>query len=178
VEVVAVVISVIGVFFAARAARAARETVRLTREMRHDADVRRVLEALVTIQHACQEIERPWVDPEQGKLNPRVDNRALIYGQHELDRALALPGLVTDDVTALRLLERLRTEDFGTPGVVFRQDGGVWAAGIREDAQTAESLLTSRPPPKTWPRWYLRLITLPARKRAARAERKAGVDSP
>jgi hypothetical protein len=49
-------ISAIGVLFAAVAAGAALKTVRLTRQIQREADIRRVLAALITIPDAARRL--------------------------------------------------------------------------------------------------------------------------
>ena len=178
-EIIAITVAAIGAFFAAIAALAARETVQLTKEMRWQADVRRVLDALVATRRTATTIVRSWDDPRGANLDNSALFQQLDDDQRELDRALAFPWPVTENVELERLLERLRTAELGSSHLDLEPDVRAWATKLRNDAATAELLLPTRPPFKKMPGLYIRLITFRVRRRAARRERGEGrgVDS-
>jgi hypothetical protein len=134
-------IGAVALFFAWRAAQAAMTTVRDTREMRWEANLNRVLEALAAIEARAKEVQ-------QG--HTLLD--FLWSAQLELDRALAFPRVLTDDNTALQLLEQLRSRD-------------ARPIDLEGWAKMATRLLSTQPPGEKWPRPVLFTMTfIPSRK--------------
>ena len=148
------IISAIGVVFAYRAASASRETVRLTRRIKWEAELRSVLEPVVAIRRAAEDYQPtggPGIGPGEALLRDR-----LWEAKQALDSAVVLPWWfvnVTDNDAAVAAVERLRTMRIPAgqqPDVV---------AQIGQDAAKMERLLTTRAPSQSAPKWYLRLLS-------------------
>lgn len=98
------VISAAGLLFAAIAAGGAWMTVRLTRQIRREDDIRRLTDALVGIEHVAEEIKR--VGTASARFNLQDRFRAAVY---QLDRAMKVSGkTVLADGEVHDSIERLR----------------------------------------------------------------------
>jgi hypothetical protein len=128
-------------------------TIRLTTRAARDADRRRVLEALVTIRYAAEQLQRE----ASGTPQRTVSSARFHDAQQELERARAML-LVVWSPNVDENIERLRNHD---------GDDDDPAQAI-SDATAAHILLTSQPPPPRMPRWYRRAITVPSRQAAKR----------
>lgn len=136
-ELATVIISVIGLLFAAVAAWGAVTTVRLTREMQTEANVSRLLEALMDVEHGVA---------SRTALPEGLGDEILRNAQRELMRAVVLPWvapLISDKAS-----EQIEYVINAQPG-----DREAWHA-----ASLARMYLSTRPPPKLMPRWYLWIV--------------------
>jgi hypothetical protein len=133
-ELATVAISALGTLFAAIAAWGAVMTVRLTREMMGEANISRVIEALISIEHAVA--SRP-------QLPEHVADEMFLNAQRELVRVAVLPWVadMIDDATS-ELIEKVINADLG--------DRQAW-----DDASVARSRISTQPPPKRMPPGYI-----------------------
>ena len=153
------IIAAIGLIFAAIAAWSAWRTVRLTFQIQHEADLRRLIGALISIKYVA---EPPGV---LTKLEVQDRYREALA---ELDRALALAVSVKGTWAAggeelQPLLDNLKEAD------PINQ-----RPKIATDAERARLLLSSQPPPKLMPKWWRRLVYRTARARALRRGQEEG----
>lgn len=144
------IISAIGLAFAAVAAWGAWMTVRLTLQIQREANLRRVLGAVVSMEHAAEAIAR--VSPNWVREELRDWFR---QAQADLDLALVLGVSVkgtwggSDSGELQGLLDKLRTAD---PLAASETQATI------ADADRVRLLLTTQPPPKLMPKWWRRLV--------------------
>ena len=133
-QVVTVALSACGLLFAAVAAWGAVTTVQLTRELRREEGLRRMREALVTIEHAAD------------TLRGAIGAGPLPEAQLELKRARSLQMVFPDQIE--QLLDRVLEPNAGE---------GARLVQTRDDAQKTWLLLSTQPPPQKMPRWWIRI---------------------
>ncbi len=142
------VISTAGLLFAAIAAWSSCRTVQLTWELQREADLRSLLEALVSIKHSAGAI----VEAPVGTTRPELEDR-FRDAQAQLDRSLRM-GVTIRGTSAANtdeledILVALRTAE-------PRRTDLLMAIVNTEHALT---LLTTQPPPPLMPKWWRRLI--------------------
>lgn len=153
------IIAAISAFYAFRAARASRATVELTKELRWEADVRRILDALGALRRAAENLNLAKTNPSGGLRGAQEAYGRVRDAQQSLDSALAFPRLPSWDDRVLEALERLRTRAIGIGDTALTED-------ILRDVAYAEGLLPMPPLPPKMPKWYIRAITFRARRRA------------
>lgn len=155
-------IGALGLFFAWRAAHAAMTTVRDTREMRWEANLNRVLEALIAIEGAARDLDPAERNPL--RLDQYTRQERLRNAQLELRRSLVFPRILTNNDEANNILDLLQS----------RADLGANPKLTRAYARQANVLLSTQPPGKTWPRPVLLTMTFIPRQRARLREWRAG----
>jgi hypothetical protein len=144
------IISAVGVLFAAIAAGAALKTVRLTRQIQREADVRRALTALINISDAATALHTLSSGDPVSQLHDRFRE-----GQAELRRAFAL-SVSLEGTWALEAIDELETLIDRLLTAEPTRD----QLQIITDAERARELLSSRPPPKLiqMPIWWRRAV--------------------
>lgn len=151
----------LALLFAWRAAKAAMTTVRDTREMRWEANLNRVLEALIAVEGAARDL-----DPAEGnplRLDRYTAQMHLRDAQLELRRSLVFPRILTDNDEANNILELLQSKD----------DLAAEPKMTRAYARHANVLLSRQPPGEKWPGLVLLAMTFIPRKRAQFREWRA-----
>jgi len=154
------VLSVLGLLFAAIAAVGAWMTVRVTLQVQQEAKLRRVIDALISVEHAAKDLERL---PAAVNLRLKADREdRLRLAQTELMRAGALPFVGTipiesgDRATAFSELTGLLNSLTAVDIDIVQHP-----AEVSANANRAAVILTSRPESKSkskwlaWLRWHL-----------------------
>lgn len=130
-QIATVVISAFGLLFAAIAASKAVEAVRLTRQARHEEQLRRLREALITVEHAA------------AGLLGTIGGGPFAVARLELKRARSLGVVLPNELE--EILARLVAADAASNARL---------PSTKEDAQRAWLVLSTQGPPPLMPRWY------------------------
>jgi hypothetical protein len=136
------IISAVGLVFAAAAAWAAWMTVRMMRHMRREENLRRMIDVVLSVEHAAEDLDADESNPVRQEQF-RAARRGLFH-------AGALPFMASASFTDLQelgaLLDSLTADDaHERPAIV--------AANARQVAV----ILSASPPPTRMQRWSVNL---------------------
>jgi hypothetical protein len=139
------IVSAVGVAFAAIAAGAALKTVRLTRQIQHEADLRRVLGALISLSDAAGALHKLGPDVTRLELQDRFREGQALALSVSVEGTWAFEAIDELDTLIDRLLAAEPTRA---------------QLQIINDAERARDLLSSQPPPKLipMPMWWRRAV--------------------